>query len=112
MNLAFENLNKIDDILEKLEYLDSKISSEKRWLSTSETSEYLGYSKNSIDAMVKSGEFILGHHYYQRARKRIFDREILDKWVLGLDFSDCKTDFNSRINETIKDITDSVTADI
>jgi hypothetical protein len=39
MDISFENLKKIDTILEKLESLENKISSEKRWLNIKEASE-------------------------------------------------------------------------
>ena len=42
MNIPFENLSKIDLLLEKLEILESKVTGEKRWLNISETAHYLG----------------------------------------------------------------------
>ncbi|WP_323666040.1 hypothetical protein [Aliarcobacter butzleri] len=45
MEINFDNLKKIDTILEKIEILEQKINSEKRWLNINEASNYLGYSK-------------------------------------------------------------------
>jgi len=80
MNLAFENLDKIDDILEKLDYLDSKISSDKRWLNTKEASHYLGYSKDHIHKL-KESHLIEGVHYFKKAGRILFDKVELDNWV-------------------------------
>ena len=57
MNVNFETLSQIPVIYQLLLQLNEKIENkvEKRWLSTIETSLYLGYSKDSIDFMVKKG---------------------------------------------------------
>ncbi|QOY52294.1 helix-turn-helix transcriptional regulator [Candidatus Sulfurimonas baltica] len=110
MNVNFDALEQIPKILELLkQLLDTKNNQvEKRWLSTKETAEYLGYSKDAIDSKVKSNEFLAGTHYHQRASKRMFDKSVLDKWVIGIDMIDVCA--NSNINATIKHITDQFVA--
>jgi len=80
MNLPFENLEKINTILEKLELIEQKISSEKRWLNTKEASYYLGYSQEHIHKL-KDNNFIEGKHYYKKAGRILFDKVELDNWV-------------------------------
>jgi hypothetical protein len=48
MEINFENLYKIDEILQKICIIEKKINGEKRWLNISEASHYLGYSKDHI----------------------------------------------------------------
>ena len=80
MDILFENLQKIDNILEKLELLEQKISSEKRWLNTKEASYYLGYSKEHIHKL-KDTYLIEGKHYFKKAGRVLFDKVELDNWV-------------------------------
>ena len=80
MNLAFENLEKINNILEKLEQLENKILGEKRWLNTKEASYYLGYSKDHIHKL-KDNHLIEGKHYFKKAGRILFDKLELDNWV-------------------------------
>ena len=80
MNFAFENLDKIIDILEKLEKLESKIVGEKRWLNTKEASYYLGYSQEHIHKL-KDNHLIEGKHYFKKAGRVLFDKVELDNWV-------------------------------
>ena len=110
MNVNFETLSQIPIIYQLLLQLNEKIENkvEKRWLSTIETSLYLGYSKDSIDFMVKKGEFILNIHYFQRERKRMFDKEALDKWVMGITSNN---DYmKNQIDTTIEEIISSIAA--
>jgi hypothetical protein len=110
MNINFETLEQIPTIYKMLLKINEKLENkvDKRWLSTIETSQYLGYSKDSIDFMVKKGEFIIDIHYFQRERKRIFDKEALDKWVMGISEKD--NDIQQNINITIEDIVSSIAA--
>jgi len=80
MNIPFENLLKIDDILNKLHLLESKISGAKKWLNVTETAHYLGYSKEYIHKL-KDSNFILNKHYYKKSGKLLFDKDELDLWV-------------------------------
>lgn len=96
MEISFENLKKIDNILEKLEALEQKISSEKRWLNTKEASYYLGYSKEHIHKL-KDTYLLEGKHYYKKAGRVLFDKLQLDNWVT-----------TSLANKDIKGIADKL----
>lgn len=79
MNINFENLAKIDDILNLL--LEQKqTSSIKRWLNITETAYYLGYSKEYIHKL-KDSSFFINKHYYKKSGKLLFDKDMLDIWV-------------------------------
>lgn len=110
MNINVEALDFLPKIYEMINIVNEKLENkiEKRWLSTEEAGIYLGYSKDSIDAMVKKSEFISGIHYHQKARKRMFDKELLDKWVVGLDM--LNNNYEAQINSTIEDIVSSIAA--
>lgn len=110
MNVNFETLSQIPVIYQLLLQLNEKIENkvEKRWLSTIETSLYLGYSKDSIDFMVKKGEFIPNIHYFQVERKRMFDKQALDKWVMGITSNNDSV--KNKIDATIEGIISSMVA--
>jgi hypothetical protein len=80
MDIKFENLAKIDLLIEKIEQLESKINGAKKWLNINETAYYLGYSKEYIHKL-KDSSFILNKHYYKKSGKLLFDRDELDLWV-------------------------------
>jgi len=82
----FNALNKIATI-EKLLVTMHKLLSEnreKRWLSTVEVAVYTGYTKSTIEAMAKSKVFILDEHYYKPEGKLMFDKNEIDRWVIGM----------------------------
>ena len=110
MNANFQTLCQIPVIYQLLLQLNEKIENkvEKRWLSTIETSLYLGYSTDSIDFMVKKGEFIVNVHYYQVERKRMFDKQALDKWVMGITSNNDSV--KNNIDATIEGIISSMVA--
>ncbi len=110
MNINFEVLEQIPQIHQLLNQLNEKVENkvEKRWLSTLETSVYLGYSKDSIDSMVKKNEFIQGIHYFQNHRKRMFDKHSLDKWVMGINQENPNE--QQFINNTVEEIISSLAA--
>lgn len=85
MNIAFEKLEKIEEIYNLLVLLrDREMNKiEKRWLTTEELAEYIGYSKESIKNMIKNEEFVIELHYYKKNRKNIFDKTEIDKWIMG-----------------------------
>lgn len=100
MDIKFENLAKINDILKKLDALEQKISSEKRWLNINETSHYLGYSKDHIHKL-KNASFILGTHYHKKSGKLLFDKVELDNWVT---FDSDTKEATDIANEVLKDL--------
>lgn len=103
MNINIENLDQIPQIFELMKKMSEQFTNkiEKKWLSTQETAEYLGYSKDSIDAMVQRGEFLSGIHYFQKSRKRMFDKHELDNWVIGIApmNSQVEQEINLKVNE-------------
>ena len=100
MDIKFENLAKIDEILTLL--LEQKNNNfEKRWLNINETAHYLGYSKEYIHKL-KDSSFFINKHYYKKSGKLLFDKDMLDIWV---------TSSNNSLNpkeiakEVLKDLT-------
>lgn len=85
MEINFENLHKIDEILQKINILEQKINGEKRWLNINEASNYLGYSKDHIHKL-KDSDFIENKHYYKKAGRLLFDKLELDNWVRTANF--------------------------
>ncbi len=100
MNLKFENLEKIDDIMNKLNYIEQKISSPKRWLNVKETAIYLGYSKDHIHKL-KDTHFTSGLHYHKKAGRVLFDKVELDSWVTST-FNEI--DVDTIVKDVIKDL--------
>ncbi len=80
MDIAFENLAKIDELLKRLDMIEKKMFGEKRWLNIKEASYYLGYSKDHIHKL-KNEHFIEGTHYHKKAGRVLFDKYELDNWV-------------------------------
>lgn len=105
MNIAFEKLEKIEEIYNLLVLLrDREINKiEKRWLTTEELAEYIGYSKESIKNMIRDEEFILELHYYKKHRKNIFDKTEIDKWVMSSDKTYTK-DYELLTNRILKNV--------
>ena len=87
MNINFENLEKIEDVLKILQVMQLNIANkdERRWLSTKELSLYIPYSVETINKKVQNGYFIEGVHFYQKEKTRFFDREKIDEWILSSD---------------------------
>lgn len=100
MNVLLENLEKIDDILNKLNLLEQKISSPKRWLNIKEASEYLGYSKDHIHK-IKDSYLIEGKHYHKKVGRILFDKAELDNWIT-----------TSISSHDVKQIVDNVLKDL
>ena len=80
----FEELEQtLHNITVKLETIESKIKLEKRWLSTHELSEYIPYSKETINKKVQDETFICGVHFYQQSKIRMFDKLKIDEWIIS-----------------------------
>lgn len=105
MYISLETHEKINTILDKLNILEEKVSSEKKWLSVHETAKYISYSEESVRKMIKSGEFIQGIHFHKKIKKLIFSKNELDKWIEG---ESPKTQTNLNIDETIEEIISSI----
>lgn len=96
-----EEFKQIKPLIIEMHNLLIKNSSIKKWLSTNEVADYIGYSRDSIDRFVKTKEFEIDVHYYVRKGKRIFSKEALDLWVIGEDLisEKMKNDINRKIKE-------------
>lgn len=105
MNINFENLEKIEEIYKLLILMrDEKLNQfEKKWLTTEELSLYIGYSKESIKKMISYEELQLNKHYFKVAKKNLFDKQAIDKWIMGIEE---EVNFNSeaKADEILKDI--------
>ncbi|MDD3855396.1 MAG: hypothetical protein A3J96_09125 [Sulfurimonas sp. RIFOXYC2_FULL_36_7] len=86
MNISLEHLELIPKLLNEIKSLKltQAMSSEKRWLNTRELSDYIGYSLDAINKMVKDDIFIDGIHYYKPSKKLLFDKEQVDNWIVGI----------------------------
>lgn len=86
MNISLEHLELIPKLLNEIKFLKltQAMSSEKRWLNTRELSDYIGYSLDAINKMVKDDIFIDGVHYYKPSKKLLFDKEQVDNWIVGI----------------------------
>lgn len=99
MQIDFSNLEKIDDIIDRLKMLESRVTGQKRWLNIAEAAYYLGYSKDKIHKL-KNDEFIESIHYFKKG-KLLFDRIELDNWVME---SQNRLDPKEIANKVLKDI--------
>ncbi len=105
MNINFENLNKIDEILKLLNQINLNQASQinKKWLSVRELSEYIDYSKDRIHKL-KGVEFFDGIHFYKRSWKLLFDKDMIDKWVVWIDTKNIN--WTVDVQETVNNILD------
>ena len=86
MDIPFQHLELLPKLLKEIEALklNQTMSSEKKWLNTRELSDYIGYSMDTINKMVKENIFINGVHYYQPQKRLLFDKEQVDNWIVGI----------------------------
>ena len=108
MNINFENLEKIEDVLKLLQVIQLNIvnKDEKRWLSTKELSHYIPYSVETINKKVRSGAFESNVHFYQKGKTRFFDKQKIDEWiVLDNNLSENNPNFHKKqeILDRLKD---------
>ena len=95
------------NIENKLSLLIELVGTPKQWLNTSEVAHYMGYSKESIHKMVKSGEFKKGIHYHKKIKRLLFNKIEIDKWVMS-DTPINSNSYNMNIDKTIEDILSSI----
>lgn len=83
MNIAFEHLALLPEILKKLTLIEKNMSNfeAKRSMNVKEVGKYLGYSADHIYKLCDE-EFIEGIHFHKKG-KLVFDRIEIDKWVIG-----------------------------
>jgi len=80
----FEQLEQnLSNIALQIQSLNSKIKNEKRWLSTAQLSQYIPYSKETINKKVQDETFICGVHFYQNGKTRMFDKLKIDEWIMS-----------------------------
>ena len=103
MTNPFEQLeDNLNDIITKINFLESIIKSEKRWLSTSELSEYIPYSKETINKKVQDETFICGVHFYQQQKTRMFDKLKIDEWIMSNKLSNKEELLKQKVLDKIK----------
>ncbi|WP_310442244.1 hypothetical protein [Sulfurimonas sp.] len=106
MNISLEHLELIPKLLNEIKSLklNQAMSSEKRWLNTRELSDYIGYSLDAINKMVKDDVFVDGIHYYKPSKKLLFDKNQVDNWIVGIRDESVK----NRVNIAVENIMSGV----
>ena len=101
-----ENINLLKTMANDLETIKKSLSSiqTKRWLTTKEVAEYLGYSKDRIYKF-KNSSFTENFHFYKKEGKILFDKVAIDDWVI------CKEKTNET-NQSQKQIVDNILSSI
>jgi hypothetical protein len=104
--IDMENINLIKNMANNLEVIKKSISSiqTKRWLTVTELSKYLGYSKDRIYKF-KESVFIENLHFYKKQGKILFDRVAIDDWIV------CK-DKTNETNQSQRQIVDNILSSI
>jgi len=99
------NSTQLQNIENKLSQLIELVGTPKEWFNTNEISHYLGYSKESIHKMVKSGEFKQGIHYHKKIKRLLFSKKAIDLWVKS-DIPANSINYNTddKINEILSSI--------
>jgi hypothetical protein len=102
MNISLEHLELIPKLLNEIKSLklSQAMSSDKRWLNTRELSDYIGYSLDAINKMVKDDVFIDGIHYYKPSKRLLFDKNQIDNWIIGIKDEKQK----SRVHDVVGNI--------
>jgi len=82
MNIEFENINLIKQLVDDIQLLKQSLisSNNKRWMSVKELSLYLTFGKDKIYKMVNV-QFVEGTHYFKKENRLLFDKEKIDEWV-------------------------------
>lgn len=107
MNISFEELKKIPQVLELLLYVKDTVEKgtvEKRWLNTRELANYTGYKFETIQSKIKKGEFIQSVHYYKKGGILLFDKTEVDNWVMGVKSVNNATYEKDKTNEVDDEI--------
>ena len=106
MNIGLEHLQLLPKLLNELKALklNMAMSSDKKWLNTRELSDYIGYSMDSINKMVKEDVFVDGVHYHKPQKKLLFDVEQVNNWVIGIKDDKHKIRVNVAVENILKGI--------
>jgi len=104
--IDMENINLIKNIVKDIEVIKNSFSNQtdKKWLNTRELSEYIGYSMDSINKMVKEDIFIDGIHYYKPSKKLLFNKFEVDNWVMGIRSNRAKRNINFVVDGLLANI--------
>lgn len=104
--IDMENINLIKNILQDIKVIKNSLAnpSDKKWLTTRELSDYIGYSIDSINKMVKENIFIDGIHYYKPSKKLLFNKLEVDNWVMGIRSDKVKHDINLVVDSLLANI--------
>ena len=86
MNIDFENLTKIPEMIELLKEINLKLNNQvqSNWLSVTQLTKYIDYSKSTIYKKIDSNEFVQNVHYYRQYKKLMFDKSEIDNWIRGI----------------------------
>ena len=106
MKILLENLELIPKLLNEIKSLklSQAMGSDKKWLNTRELSDYIGYSLDSINKMVKDDVFLNGVHYHKPSKKLLFDKEQVNNWIVGIKDSNHKNRVNLAVETILKGI--------
>ena len=106
MKILLENLELIPKLLNEIKSLklSQAMGSDKKWLNTRELSDYIGYSLDSINKMVKDDVFLNGVHYHKPSKKLLFDKEQVNNWIVGIKDSNHKNRVNLAVENILKGI--------
>lgn len=105
MNINFEYIEHIPQILQLIQKLNEKVENkiEKRWLTINETSEYIGYSTDRIHKL-KDIEFHENKHFYKKSGKLIFDKQELDNWIMGINQNYIPLTTQQQVNNILENL--------
>ena len=105
MKISLENLELTPKLLDEIRALKLNNSSrEKKWLTSRELSDYMGYSLEAINKMVQDNVLIDGVHYYKPAKKLIFNKLEIDNWIMGYKSHKITQNVNSIVSEVLASI--------
>ena len=104
--IDMENINLIKNIVKDVEIIKNTFANQtdKKWLNTRELSDYIGYSMDSINKMVKEDVFIDGIHYYKPSKKLLFNKLEVDNWVMGIRSNKSKQNINLVVDGLLASI--------
>ena len=102
MNILLEHLELLPKVLKEIQALklNQAMNSDKKWLNTRELSDYIGYSMDAINKMVKEDIFLDGIHYHKPQKRLLFDVEQVNNWVVGIKDKNHK----QRVNVAVENI--------
>lgn len=106
MMIGLEYLELIPKLLNEIKALklNQAVDTGKRWLNSRELSDYIGYSMDAINKMVKDDVFVDGIHYHKPSKKLLFDKEQINNWIVGIKDDKHKQRVNVAVQNILKGI--------